>query len=105
MWGEGVESVNGVKMNSRNPKTSQDSTIRKWEDLDMVYTLSYGGGSSDSRENMNISFRAKYVTAKDIQADGTIPVAPVQKADHSELFKGDDLSSLPLDIHCGFQEG
>ena len=97
MWGEGVETIKGVTITSRNPKASQNVTIKKWEDLDMGYMLSY--------EGMGISFKAKYVTAKDIEADGHIPAAPVQKADHSELFKGDDLNSFPLEIRCLFQEG
>jgi hypothetical protein len=104
MWGEGVETLKGVTLSSRNPKTSQNLIIRKWEDLDMSYMLSYGGGFNASGGNMNISFTVKYVAAKDIQAEGPIPTAPVQKADHSELFKGDDLSHLPLEIRCGFQE-
>jgi hypothetical protein len=97
MWGEGVETINGVKVSSRNPKTSQNMTVKRWEDLDMSYMVSYNG--------MNISFKAKYVTSKDIEADGPIPAASVQKADHSELFKGDDLNNLPLEISCLFQEG
>jgi hypothetical protein len=97
MWGEGFETIKGVTMGSRNPRTSQNVTIKRWEDLDMSYMFSYDG--------MNISFKAKYVTAKDIEAEGTIPAAPVQNADHSELFKGDGLSNLPLEISCLFQEG
>lgn len=103
MLGEGVEKLNGVTMSSRNPKMSQSSIIRRWEDLDMSYMLTYGGNFTPS--SMNISFTAKYVTAKDIQADGPIPAAPVEKSDRSQLFKGDDLSNLPLEIRCGFQEG
>lgn len=105
MWGEGIETIKGITMSSRNPKTSQNVTIKRWEDLDMSYMLSYGGGFNPSGGNMNISFSAKYVTAKDIEADGPIAAVPVQKADHSELFKGDDLSKLPLEISCLFQEG
>jgi hypothetical protein len=105
LWGEGVETIRGVTVSSWNPKTSQTLTIKTWEDLDMSYMLSYGGALSPSGGNMNISFTVKYVTAKDIDADGPIPSAPVQKADHSQLFKGDDLSNLPLEISCLFQEG
>lgn len=71
----------------------------------MSYMLSYSGGFNSSGGNMNISFTAKYATAKDIQADRPIPAAPVEKADHSELFKRDDLNSFPLEIRCLFQEG
>jgi hypothetical protein len=67
--------------------------------------LSYGGGFNSSGGDMNISFTAKYVTAKDIQADGPIIAAPVEKADHSELFKADGSSNLPLELSCLFQEG
>lgn len=103
MWGEGIETINGVTVSSRNPKTSQNLVIRQWEDLDMSYMLTYGGNFSPS--GMNISFRARYVTAKDMPTDGPVPAAPVRKADRSELFKGDDLSNLPLEILCDFQEG
>jgi len=96
MWGEGVETINGVKFDSPRPTVSQDLTIRHWEDLDMSYMFSYPG--------MNISFEAKYVAAKDIDADGPIPAAPVRKADRTELFKGDDLKQYPLEISCIFQE-
>jgi hypothetical protein len=105
MWGEGVETLNGVTVSSRNPKTSQNLTITRWEDLDMSYTLSYGRSFNPSGGNMNISFTAKYVTAKEIQADGPIPAAPVEKTDHSVLFKGDNSSGLPLELSCLFQEG
>ena len=97
MWADGVEIIKGVKIDSPRPTVSQILTIKRWEDLDMSYMLSYAG--------MNISFTAKYVTSKDIEADGHIPAAPVKKADHSELFKGDDSSNLPLEIRCLFQEG
>jgi len=97
MWAGGVETIKGVKIDSARPTVSQYLTIKRWEDLDMSYMLSYAG--------MNISFTAKYVTAKDIEADGHIPAARVQKSDRSELFRGDDLSNLPLEIHCFFQEG
>jgi hypothetical protein len=105
MWGEGIETIKGITMNSRNPKTSQNLTIKRWEDLDMSYMLSYGGGFNPPGGSMKISFSAKYVTAKDVETDGPILAAPVQKADHSELFKGDDLSKLPIEIRCLFQEG
>jgi len=96
MWAEGVETIKGVKIDSPRPKVSQNLTIKRWEDLDRSYMLSYAG--------MNISFAAKYVTAKDIEAGGHIPAARVRKADHSELFRGDDLSNLPLEINCLFQQ-
>ena len=105
MWGEGVETMNGVAVSSGNTKTSQNLVIRQWEDLDMSYMFTYGGGFGPSAENMNISFKARYVTTKDVEADGPIPVAPVRKADGSELFKGDDLSHLPIECSCLFQEG
>lgn len=105
MWGRGVETLNGVAVGSGNPTTSQNLVIRQWEDLDMSYMLTYGGGFGPSAENMNIEFKAKYVTTKDVEADGPIPAAPVRKADGSELFKGDDLSHLPIEFSCLFQEG
>jgi hypothetical protein len=97
MWGDGVETIKGVKLNSPRPTVSQNLTIRHWEDLDMSYMFSYPG--------MNISFTAKYVAAKDIDADGPIPAAQVRRADGSILFKGDDLKNYPLEISCLFQEG
>jgi hypothetical protein len=100
MWGEGVETIKGVKVQSRNPKASQDFRIKNWEDLDMQYMLSY----VNNADGINVSFKAKYVSAQEMAAEGFIPTAPVQKADRAPLFKGDDLSKFPLEIHCGFQE-
>jgi hypothetical protein len=101
MWGQGVETINGVKVASMNPKTSQCMTIKRIEDLDMTYQVSY----LNNFDGMNVSFKAKYMPAKEIDADGPIPNAPVKKTDQSELFKGDDPSKFPLELRCMFQEG
>jgi hypothetical protein len=101
MWGQGVETINGVKVASMNPKTSQCMTIKRIEDLDMTYQVSY----LNNFDSMNVSFKAKYMPAKEIDADGPIPNAPVKKTDQSELFKGDDPSKFPLELRCMFQEG
>jgi hypothetical protein len=101
MWGKGVETVNGVTVGSWNPSAQQNITIKRLEDLDMSYMLSY----LNKYDGINISFTAKYVTSKDIDADGPIPTAPVLKADRSELFKDDDSTNYPLKISCVFQEG
>ncbi len=101
MWGEGVEMIDGVKLHSRNPKTSQCTKVKQWEDLDMTYVLSYVG----KVHGMNITFKARYVTAKEIDSEGLIPALPVKKSDQSELFKGDDAGKCPLQLRCGFQEG
>jgi hypothetical protein len=101
MWGRGVENIKGTKVSSWNPSTSQYLTIKRWEDLDMTYMLSY----VSKYDGMNITFRAKYVAATDIDADADIPTAPVKRSDQTQLFKGDDSSKLPLELRCGFQEG
>lgn len=101
MWGQGMETVNGLKTGSMNPQTSQYVKIKGLEDLDMSYHISY----ANKFDGMSVSFTARYVPAKEIDADGAIPTASVKKADHSELFKGDDTSKLPLELRCGFQEG
>ena len=101
MWGEGVETINGVTASSRNPKTSQNVTVKRWEDLDMSYMLSY----LNNYDGINISFTAKYVSSEDIKAEGNIPAAAVRKADRTELFKGDDSKQYPLEVSCIFQEG
>jgi len=101
MWGKGFETVKGVKVNSWNPSASQYLTIKKWEDLDMAYMLSY----VNKYDGLNVSFKVKYMTAKDIQTGGPIPAAPVKKADRSDLFKGDDISNSSLQMSCGFLEG
>ena len=97
MWGKGVETINGIRMDSARPTVAQYLTIKHWEDLDMSYEFGYPG--------MKISFTVEYVPAKDIDAEGPIPAAPVRKADQTELFKGDDLKQYPLEINCIFQEG
>jgi len=101
MWGMGFETINGVAVNSENPNVTQRLTIKRLEDLDMTYMQSY----VNKYDGINISFTAKYVTAKDIDADGPIPAVPVRKADRTELFKGDDLRQCPLKVSCIFQEG
>lgn len=101
MWGSGVETIKGVKVSSRNPSTSQYVTVKNWEDIDMTYLLSY----VQHYDGINVSFTAKYVSEKDAKTLDSTPTAPVRKADHSELFKGDDQSELPLEIVCSFQEG
>jgi len=101
MWGGGVETLNGVTVGSQNPKSEQSLIIRRLEDLDMSYMLSY----LNKFDGINISFEAKYVAAKDIDTDGPIPTAPVQSADRSILFKGDDFKNYHLEISCLFEEG
>lgn len=101
MWGKGFESIKGVTVNSWNPTASQSMTIKRLEDLDMTYMLSY----ENEYDGISVSFKAQYVTAKDIEADGPIASAQVQKANQTLLFKGDDLTNLPLEIRCVFQEG
>jgi len=101
MWGEGVETIDGMELHSRNPKTSEYMTIKRWEDLDMTHMLSYNGKG----HGMNITFKARYVAAKDIDSEGMIPALPVKKADQLELFKGDAVDKCPLQLRGGFQEG
>jgi hypothetical protein len=101
MWGDGVETIDGITVNSRNPKSSQSLVIKRLEDLDMSYMLSY----VNTFDGINIAFTAKYVSAKDIEAEGDIHAAPVRKADRTELFKGDDLKHFPVEVSCIFQEG
>jgi len=101
MWGMGFETVKGVVLNSENPSVTQSLTIKRLEDLDMTYIQNY----NNKYDGIGISFTAKYVTSKDIDADGPIPAAPVRKADRSMFFKGDDLKNYPLEISCLFQEG
>jgi hypothetical protein len=101
MWGEGVETINGVTVSSRNPKTSQNVTVKRLEDIDMSNMLSY----LNNYDGINISFTAKYVSSEDIKAEGNIPAAAVRKADRTELFKGDDSKQYPLEVSCIFQEG
>ena len=100
MWGKGFETLNGHKLNSWNPCSSDSLTIAKLEDLNMSYMLSY----NTSNECLNVSFAAKYVASKDIKNKQEILMAPVQKADRTLLFKGDDLTNSPLQCRCAFQE-
>jgi len=100
MWGEGVEKINGVPFQSRNPCVSQGMAVKNLEDLDMYYQLSYA--SHD--DGLNIEFRARYMSAKEVQAQGNIPTAPVQKADRTMLFQGDTPTNCPIRFNCSFQE-
>jgi hypothetical protein len=100
LHGETNERAWCCPLNACEPP-AQDLTITRWEDLDMRYSLGY----VNEHAGINISFKAKFVLARDINADGSVIAAPVRKADHSELFKGDDPSNSPLEIRCLFQEG
>jgi hypothetical protein len=100
MWGMGFEAIDGIQLNSENPNTTQCLTIKRWEDLDMSYRLNY----VNKYDGIGVSFGAKYMSAKDVQAEGFIPTAPVKKADHSDLFKGDVLTNCPIIFGCAFQE-
>lgn len=100
MWGAGFEIIKGVHLNSENPSVTECVTIKKLEDLDMSYNLSY----VNMYDSVGISFGAKYMSDKEIQAAGFIPTAPVKKADHSDLFKGDISTNYPIMFQCAFQE-
>ena len=67
----------------------------------MSYLISYDNMPS----GLGVTFSAKYVTAEDKKTLDAIPEVGVKKSDGSILFKGDDLSKCPLEIHCLFQEG
>jgi hypothetical protein len=101
MWGQGYEKIKGVTLASGNPGVTQSMTFKRLEDLDMSYQQSY----VNQYDGVNVQFSAKYVPAKDIEADGPIPTAPVRKADRTILFKGDDMGNKPIQLQCLFQEG
>lgn len=100
MWGKGEEMVNGVKINFGNPGVSQCVTVKRWEDIDMDYMISY----IRDGEGVNVAFSAKFVAANDAGLLDSTPVARVLKADRSTLFEGADTTGLPLVIGCLFQE-
>ena len=104
MWGKGVETVKGHRLDSSNPSVSQYVKIRDWEDLDMSYSFSY----VNLYDGINVSLRARYVSATEVEFLKSIPLARVGKATRSQprpvLFKGDDQSELPLKMSCIFQE-
>jgi hypothetical protein len=101
MWGEGVETVKRAKIESLSHTATIDLKIKNWDDIDMRYLVSYLNGY----DGINVSFTARYVSAEDHKTLDAIPAAPVQKADRSVLFKGDDLSRLHFETSCSFQEG
>lgn len=83
-----------------NPSATQSVTIRNLEDLDMSYLASY----VNTPNGVNISFSAKYMSADEMQHEGPIPTASVQRADRSELFKADPLTNCPAVLSGLFQE-
>ena len=101
MWGNGMETVAGTQVSSRGATSTQCQTIRRWEDLDMTYQLSY----VQLYDGINVSFSARYVAAKDIDAEAPILAAPVKRADRTVLFPGDDQTDSHLNFSCLFQEG
>jgi len=102
VWGKGSEIIDGVKISSWNPGSSQSLLIRNWEDLDMSSMLSYDGADS---HGLNVAFTVRYVPAKDLPQEKQIPTIPVHGENRSELIKGDDLSHCPIGASCSFQEG
>ena len=101
MWGNGVETIDGIQISSRSATSTQCQTIKRWEDLDMSCQLSY----VQHYDGINVSFTARYVAAKDIDAEAPILAAPVKRADHTVLFPGDDQTDSPMDFSGLFQEG
>jgi hypothetical protein len=101
MWGRGTEDVNGHELAMGNPSCSQDVVINKLDDLWMRYMLSF---SSHPHEGLNVSFTAKFETAKEMESEKPMSIPPVKKADGSMLFIGDDQSSQAVNIECQFQE-
>ncbi len=82
MWGQGYETIKGIMVSSGNPSVTQGVTIKRLEDLDMNYQQSY----VNQYDGVNVQFSAKYVSAKDIEADGSIPTAPVRKSGPYHAF-------------------
>jgi hypothetical protein len=101
MWGKGNEEINGQHISSHNPSASQYVTFKTWEDIDMGYQLSYLAGRADG---LNVGFTVKYHPASDKKLE-TIPLAPVRKADQSDLIPGREKDNGGIRLYCGFQEG
>jgi hypothetical protein len=100
MWAQGSETVSNAVLHAGNPLVSQDLRIKTLEDLDMHYLLSF----NNMPVGLNVGFTAKYVGAESLKSPETVPTPPVQKADGSVLFTGDNAAGLPIKIHCSFQE-
>jgi hypothetical protein len=100
MWGGGTEKVNGRELGMGNPGCSQDIVINKLEDLWMRYMLSFGNVPG----GLNVSFTARFESAKEMQSEKPMAVPPVKKADGTMLFIGDDQSKQPINLECQFQE-
>ena len=66
--------------------------------------MSYQQSYVNKYDGVNVQFSAKYVSAKDIDADGHIPTAPVRKVDRTLLFKADGSKDNPIQLNCIFQE-
>ena len=99
MWGEGTEKIKGVTISSGNPGVTQGLTIKRLEDLDMSYQQSY----VNEYDGVNVQFSAKYVAAKDIDAEGPMFTASVRKGDRTMLSKGDNPGNDPIQLFCVFQ--
>jgi hypothetical protein len=99
MWSQGVESVDGVKLNSSNRACTQSMVINRLEDMDMSYQLSF----VNMYDGLNVQFSAKYETARDIDAGGPIPDAPIRKAGEPAKVITDVSKDFPV-LSCSFQE-
>ncbi len=101
MWANGFEEIDGIQIDSRNPGVTQSMRIKKLQDLDMNYRVSY----VHNYDGVNISFDAQFMSNKEVETKGNVPTLPVKKADRSFLFNGDVPTNCPVRIGCLFQEG
>jgi hypothetical protein len=94
-----VEQLDGAKLNSSNPACTQSMVINRLEDMDMSYQLSF----VNMYDGLNVQFSAKYETARDIDAGGAIPDAPIRKAGEPAKVITDVSKDFPV-LSCSFQE-
>jgi hypothetical protein len=91
--------VRALSVSSHNPSVSQYVTFKAWEDIDMVYQLSYLNKRADG---LNVNFEVKYLPTSDSEVSKA-SLAPVRKADASVLIPGDKLENKTFKFNCGFQ--
>lgn len=101
MWGKGTEEIKGHRISSQNPSASQYVIFKSWEDIDMVYQLSYQAGMGDG---LNVSFKVKYYPATSKKLE-EIPLAPIRKTDQGDLIPRELKDNKNVTFGCGFQEG
>jgi hypothetical protein len=98
MWSSGTQVVNDLQINARNAVVTSTSVLPNWQALDLEHNQSF----VNRVDGINLGFGVKWVSAGDPALVGAL-LAPVKKADGSDLVTGDSQDAVPFSAGLGFQ--